>query len=237
VPRAQPWPSSSLPQEAATCAGFEGAANQRPLPVAEPARFGCCTREQAGSRRSHPISRAPTAPGREPTTAPGYLALPAQEQRQGRTLHPHPARRMGLRGHLPRQRPAHRRPVRLARGAQLQATARRPEPPAPGHPPRAADREHVRGYSRPWRPTRARHLARASQVSAGQQPSWQCSSPPPTVTGSGTASFSMISSAAAGPDDDEPRRADRGLIRLPDLGAPRDARSPRRGPRPVAPRQ
>jgi hypothetical protein len=47
------------------------------------------------------------------TTPPGWPAsrcsttsrpLPTPHQRQGRTLHPRPARRLGLRRHLPRQR-------------------------------------------------------------------------------------------------------------------------------------
>jgi transposase len=40
--------------------------------------------------------------------------LPAAHQRQGRALHPHDARRLGLRRDLPRLRPAHRVPIRLA---------------------------------------------------------------------------------------------------------------------------
>jgi hypothetical protein len=35
---------------------------------------------------------------------------PPADQRQGRALHPHHARRLGLRRHLPRQRRTHRRP-------------------------------------------------------------------------------------------------------------------------------
>ena len=40
--------------------------------------------------------------------------LPAAHQRQGRALHPHDARRLGLRGDLPRLAPAHRGAIRLA---------------------------------------------------------------------------------------------------------------------------
>ena len=38
--------------------------------------------------------------------APAHPALPAAHQRQGRALHPHPARRLGLRRHLPRLAPS-----------------------------------------------------------------------------------------------------------------------------------
>jgi hypothetical protein len=41
---------------------------------------------------------------------PPHPALPATDQRQSRTLHPHPPRRLGLRRHLPLKPRTHRRP-------------------------------------------------------------------------------------------------------------------------------
>ena len=46
-------------------------------------------------------------PGHPP---PAHPPLPPPDQRQGRALHPHHARRLGLRRDLPRQRRTHRRP-------------------------------------------------------------------------------------------------------------------------------
>jgi hypothetical protein len=51
-------------------------------------------------------------------------------QRQGRTLHPHAAGRLGLRRHLPRLRRTQPRPRRLARLLQSPPTTRQPQPPA-----------------------------------------------------------------------------------------------------------
>jgi hypothetical protein len=53
------------------------------------------------SRRRMPGTRHPS---------PADTATPAPDQRQGRALHPHDARRLGLRSDLPRQRRAHSGP-------------------------------------------------------------------------------------------------------------------------------
>ena len=55
----------------------------------------------------HPArTRLPPAPHPPPPHPP----LPATNQRQSRTLHPHPARRLGPRPHLPLEQRTHRRP-------------------------------------------------------------------------------------------------------------------------------
>ena len=56
--------------------------------------------------RPHPRSRLPRARDQ----APPHPPLPAPDQRQSRTLHPHPARRLGLRRDLPLKPRTHRRP-------------------------------------------------------------------------------------------------------------------------------
>jgi transcriptional regulator with XRE-family HTH domain len=75
-----------------------------------------------------------------------------QTNGKNRTLHPHAARRLGLRRHLPLQPRTHGRPVRLAGPRQLPTTTRQPQPPAPGQSPTTIDREQ--------RP-RVLHLGRA----------------------------------------------------------------------------
>ena len=62
---------------------------------------------------------------------PANASLPTADQRQSRALHPHHARRLGLRRDLPRQPRTHRRPQRLARFLQSPTTTRRPRPPSP----------------------------------------------------------------------------------------------------------
>jgi hypothetical protein len=97
-------------------------------------------------RARHRLPRARAAP-------PTHAALPAAHQRQSRALHPHHARRVGLRRHLRQLPAAHRRPVRLARALQLPATTRRPQPPAPGQPTTPTDRNNLLGsYIRPQIP-------------------------------------------------------------------------------------
>ena len=61
--------------------------------------------------------------------APPHPPLPATHQRQSRTLHPHDARRLGLRRHLPHLRRTPRSPRRLARLLQSPTTTRQPRPP------------------------------------------------------------------------------------------------------------
>ena len=60
-------------------------------------------------------------------------------QRQGRALHPHDARRLGLRGDLPQLSRAHRCPRGLALALQLPPTTRRPRPKATGSSARRAE--------------------------------------------------------------------------------------------------
>jgi transposase len=57
-----------------------------------------------------PCNRLPSS--RHPS--PAHPPLPAPDQRQSRTIHPHHARRLGLRRDLPRQQRTQRRPRRLA---------------------------------------------------------------------------------------------------------------------------
>ena len=70
---------------------------------------------------------------RDPT--PPHPPLPTPNQRQSRTIHPHPPRRLGLRRHLPQQRRTQRRSRRLARLLQSPPTTRRPQPQATHRPP------------------------------------------------------------------------------------------------------
>ena len=58
-----------------------------------------------GSAYRATATRSPAATW---ASAPAHPPLPAADQRQGRALHPDPARRMGLRPALPQQRRAHR---------------------------------------------------------------------------------------------------------------------------------
>ena len=74
--------------------------------------------------------------------APPHPPLPAPHQRQGRALHPHPTRRLGLRRHLPLLGRARGRPLRPARLPELTQTTRHPRPPtAPATPHGLATRE------------------------------------------------------------------------------------------------
>ena len=60
---------------------------------------------------------------------PPHPALPAAHQRQSRTLHPHHARRLGLRSHLQQLRRTPPSPQWLARLLQSPTTTRLPPPP------------------------------------------------------------------------------------------------------------
>ena len=66
---------------------------------------------------------------------------PYRPQTNGKaeTIHPHHARRLGLRRDLPRQPRAHRRPRRLARLLQSPKTPRRPQPQAAHRSPQRAE--------------------------------------------------------------------------------------------------
>ena len=64
--------------------------------------------------------------------APAHPPAPPADQRQGRALHPHAARRLGLRSDLSQLGGAHSRPRRLALALQLQASTRLPRPPTTG---------------------------------------------------------------------------------------------------------
>ena len=66
---------------------------------------------------SHARDRLPDPRHPSPTNP----SLPPSDQRQSRTLHPHHARRLGLRRDLPRQRRTQRRPRRLARTSTIAA--------------------------------------------------------------------------------------------------------------------
>ena len=90
---------------------------QRPPPAASCAarsllrRHGISVERRADRQRLPPTARACTpspAAARDP--APPHPPLPAPDQRQSRALHPHPARRLGLRRHLPLKQRTHRRP-------------------------------------------------------------------------------------------------------------------------------
>ena len=63
-------------------------------------------RQRLGLPLHRPRDRLPR-PGHPP---PAHPPLPPPDQRQGRTLHPHHARRLGLRRDLPQQHRTHRRP-------------------------------------------------------------------------------------------------------------------------------
>ena len=66
-------------------------------------------------------------------TPPAHPAVPAADQRQGRTAHPDVAQRVGIRPHLRQLARAHSRPPALPRPLQLPTTTRQPRPPTTGH--------------------------------------------------------------------------------------------------------
>jgi hypothetical protein len=93
------------------------------LPVGQDDSF--MSRQRLLLPGSHPRARPQGAAGQ----APAHPPLPAAHQRQGRALHPHPARRLGLRGDLPHLRGTPRRARRLARLLPSTTTTRLPRPP------------------------------------------------------------------------------------------------------------
>ncbi len=66
---------------------------------------------------------------------PAHPAVPAAHERESRTFHPHPRRRLGLRRRLPHERRANRRTPRLARLVQPTQTAPLNRPTATTQPP------------------------------------------------------------------------------------------------------
>ena len=83
----------------------------------------------------HPRHRLP-GPRDPPSPHP---ALPPADQRQSRTVHPHHARRLGLRRDLPLKRRTQRRSRRLAGLLQSPPTTRRPQPQATHRPPQRTE--------------------------------------------------------------------------------------------------
>jgi transposase len=95
-----------LPDEkAATAIGFLRRARALLRPLRDQSR-AALDRQRAGLRLRGPRSRLPRA--RHPPSA--HPSLPATDERQGRALHPHPARRLGLRRRLRLKRRTHGRP-------------------------------------------------------------------------------------------------------------------------------
>jgi hypothetical protein len=75
-----------------------------------------------------------------------YPPLHAPHQRQSRSIHPHPATRIGLRLHLPHQHPQSQSPPRLATQVQQPPTTRRHRRPPPTQPrPKRSEVLHLGG--------------------------------------------------------------------------------------------
>ena len=92
-------------EKATTVAGFLGRAVALLRPPWHPRR-AAAHRQRLGVSLDDPRHRLPRA--RRPP--PQDAALPTPDQRQSRALHPHPARRLGLRRALCQQRRTHRSP-------------------------------------------------------------------------------------------------------------------------------
>jgi hypothetical protein len=102
--------------------------------------------ERAGARGGAVSSSRQPSSARAPSRGSGYrLEATARAENSSsvtRALHPHPARRLGLRRHLPLLGRARGRPLRLARLLQSPPTTRLPRPPnAAATPQGAAVRE------------------------------------------------------------------------------------------------
>ena len=111
-------------EKAATAVGRSPSRN-RPLPRArDPNRAGH-DRQRLLLPRHHPRPRLQSTPDQTPTHPP----LPPTHQRQSRTLHPHHARRLGLRRHLRQLTRTPTRPPRLARLLQSRTTTPLPQSP------------------------------------------------------------------------------------------------------------
>ena len=148
----------------------------------------------------HPRHRLPQ-PAHPPPTHP---PLPPTDQRQSRTLHPHPPGRLGLRRHLRQQHPTHRRPHRLDRLLQSPTTTRRPQP-------QAAHRSPPRAEQPDW----VLHLAPACRTKNDERPSET------RAFRSSGAGFEPATFGLA-PND----RATRPLLHVPAGGGPPDCCSP-----------
>ena len=108
--------------------------NKAPYPGSTMLTVGSDDSFMPGQRRGihlgRPRDRLPSA-WRQ---APAHPSTPAADQRQGRALHSHDARWMGLRAHLPLEHRTHCCAHRLARVLQSPPTTRRSRPPSARHP-------------------------------------------------------------------------------------------------------
>src|SRR5689334_16872345 len=89
-------------------------------------------------------------------------ALPSPDQRQDRTLPPHPGRRLGLRPPLPIRNPTPHSPTRMAPLLQSPPTPLRPRRSATHHP---TDQP-------PWTSQLAEEV-RAGHVAGGEDEDWE----------------------------------------------------------------
>ncbi len=103
------------------------AARDRVLPPPRHPRPAGDDRQRIGLSLRDPRARLPRAEGPPPAHPP----LPATHQRQGRTVHPNDAARMGLRRHLPKLPTPNRRATNLAHLLQQPTTTQRPWPQDP----------------------------------------------------------------------------------------------------------
>src|SRR5207247_7466584 len=108
-------------------------------PLRRPRRPGRAVDDRQRLRlpRHHPRARLQSARDQTPAHPP----LPAANQPESGALHPHPARRLGLRRDLPRQRRPTPRTRRLARLLQSTTTTPQPRPPSPTRAPTDAQPE------------------------------------------------------------------------------------------------
>jgi transposase len=97
-------------EKATTAIGFLKA-RRRLLPRPRDHRRAADDRQRLGLSLDRARDRLPD----DEDQAHPHPALPAPNQRQGRALHPHDARRLGLRAGLPKLARAHRCAIRLAR--------------------------------------------------------------------------------------------------------------------------
>ena len=130
--------ASRTPRCCATTGAHRRRVPQASGPVLRPARSHRRTRTDRqrvlllrnGSRDRLPGARDPP---------PAHPPLPAADQWQGRAVHPHAARRLGVRRRLPQLGRAHRRPRRLAVVLQPPTKTLSPRPQAPDRPPQRAN--------------------------------------------------------------------------------------------------
>jgi hypothetical protein len=130
---ARPTPKFVKPQGA-----NRGRVPQASGPVLRPAR----SHRRAGADRQPLFALLGDSRDRLPRAAHPphpHTALPAPHQRQGRAVHPHTARRLGLRRRLPQLNRTRRRPRRLALVLQPPTKTLSPRPQAPDRPPHRAN--------------------------------------------------------------------------------------------------